>query len=313
MWDSRIPIALGACVALAGCGLGPGGAPTGIQLTVTRDFGTKTLVEKPVGRLRGSATVMQMLEASVRVQTRYAGGFVDSIDGIASGRENGGPTDWFYYVNGVEATKGAAATTLNRSDHVWWDYHDWGASSDIPAVVGAFPEPFLHGFDGKRLPVRIECVEPSSTACSTISRALTGYGIPAARGGLALAEYGDVLRVAVGTWPRLRNDAGARLLEGGPKTSGVYARINSTGTSLALLDPKGATVRTVGPGSGLVAAVRRAGDPPLWVVTGTDAAGVSAAARAFQAGDLHDVFALAVANDIGVPLPVSKSLPVPKP
>jgi len=301
-----LAIALAACLALGGCGLGPGSAPTGIGLTVTRDFGTKTLTEKPVSGLRGDGTVMQMLEGSAQVKTRYGGGFVESIDGIAGGRVDGGPADWFYYVNGVEATKGAAATKLNRNDHVWWDYHDWAGSSDIPAVVGAFPEPFLHGFGGQRLPVRIECVQPSSPACSTISHVLTGYGIPAARGGLALAEYGDVLRVVVGTWPRLRNDTAARLLESGPKTSGVYARIDATGRGLAVLDQKGATVRTLGPRSGLVAAVRRSGDPPVWIVTGTDEAGVSAAARAFQASDLHDDFALAVANDIGIPLPVAK-------
>jgi len=306
VWDSRFPIALGACLALVGCGLGPGGAPTGVSLTVTRDFGSKTLAEMPVRRLRASDTVMRMLAANAHVTTRYGGGFVDGIDGIAAGRQDGGPADWFYYVNGVEASKGAAATKLNPNDHVWWDYHDWAGSSDIPAVVGAFPEPFLHGFGGRRLPVRIECVQPASTACSTISHVLSGYRIPAARGGLALAEYGDVLRVVVGTWPRLRNDTAARLLEGGPRGSGVYARMTATGSSLGLLDPKGATVRTLGAGSGLVAAVRRSGDPPVWIVTGTDETGVSAAARAFQASDLHDDFALAVANDIGIPLPVSK-------
>ena len=70
--------------------------------------------------------------------------------------------------------------------------------------------------------------------------------------------------------------------------------------------PKGRDRPHARPGSGLVAAVRHAGDPPVWIVTGTDDAGVAAGARAFQAGDLHDDFALAVANDIGIPLPVAK-------
>jgi hypothetical protein len=302
---ARLPPALAACLALAACGLGPGNAPTGVELTVTRDFGSRTVAEMPVANLRGSDTVMQMLEGSAHVATRYGGGFVGSIDGISSGREDGGPADWFYYVNGVEATKGAAATQVNRNDHVWWDYHDWAGSSDVPAVVGAFPEPFLDGFGGQKLPVRIECVQPSSPACSAIARVMTGYGIPAARGGLALAEYDDVLRVIVGTWPLLRDDPAARQLESGPKTSGVYARINPAGTTLSLLDQKGRTARTLGPGGGLVAAVRLSGDPPVWIVTGTDEAGVTAAASAFQADDLHDDFALAVANDVGIPLPVA--------
>ena len=41
---------------------------------------------------------------------------------------------------------------------------------DVPAVVGSYPEPFLHGIDGRRLPTRIECTEPKSAAwCSTIA------------------------------------------------------------------------------------------------------------------------------------------------
>jgi hypothetical protein len=305
VWDRRVPLALGACLVLAGCGLGPGGAPTGVELTVTQNFGAKTIAEMPVPGLRANDTVMQMLDGSAHVGTSSGGRSVESIDGITSGREDGGPADWFYYVNGVEATKGPTQTKLNPNDHVWWDYHDSAASSDIPAVVGAFPEPFLDGFGGQKLPVRIECVEPSSSACSTISHALTGYGIPAARGGLELAEYDDVLRVIVGTWPLLRDDPAARELESGPRTSGVYARMSPSGTAIGLLNEKGATVRTLGPGSGLIAAVRLSGDPPVWVVTGTNEAGVSAAAGAFAADDLHDDFALAVSDDVGIPLPVT--------
>jgi Domain of unknown function (DUF4430) len=299
--NTRLALALGVAVLLAGCGLGPASAPTGVELTVTRGFGVATVAEMPVAELGGNDTVLRMLQANAKVTTPAAGTSVASIDGQA----DDGPADWFYYVNGVAPTKGPAATKINPNDHVWWDYHDAAVASHIPAVVGAFPEPFLDGYGGQKLPVRVECVQPSSAACSTISHELSGYGIPAARGGLELAEYDDVLRVIVGTWPLLRDDPAARQLEDGPKTSGVYARMNTTGTALTLLNQNGATARTLGPRSGLVAAVRLAGDPPVWIVTGTDAAGVSAAAQAFQADDLHDDFALAVSNDVGIPLPVA--------
>jgi hypothetical protein len=52
-----------------------------------------------------------------------------------------------------------------------------------------------------------------------------------------------------------------------------------------------------------VAATRAGDDPPLWVVTGTDAAGVASAAQAFDEGPLSDRFALAVADGLGVALP----------
>ncbi len=294
-----------AGLLLAGCGLGPGGTPSGVELTVTRDFGATSLSERSAPAIHGKDTAMRLLERNARVDTTFGGGFVASIDGLAGGREAGRPVDWFYYVNGIEASRGAAATLLHNGDHVWWDRHDWGAAMAVPAVVGAFPEPFLHGGGGKRLPVRIECIDPASSACGRVSHALTSRGIPAARGGLGLAEKDQSLRVLVGTWPRLRDDLAARRLETGPAASGVFARIAADGRSLVLLDARGGAVRTLGPGSGLVAATRYGGAPPVWLVTGTDDAGVASAARAFEPGALHDRFALAVAQDVGVPLPVA--------
>jgi hypothetical protein len=306
VWSRRrLAAATAACLVLGGCGLGAGGTPTGVQLTITRDFGAGAIAEQAQPAIHGSDTAMRLLERNATVKTTFGGGFVASIDGLGGGQDKGRPVDWFYYVNGIEASRGAAATTLHPGDHVWWDRHDWGAAMSIPAVVGAFPEPFVHGTGGKRLPVRIECIDPSSPACGRVSHELTGMGIPAARGGLGLAEQDEALRVLVGTWPGLRTDAAARRLEQGPSASGVYARVSDGGSRLLLLDAQGNAVRTLGPGSGLVAATRLGDAPPVWLVTGTDEAGVEAAAIAFEPGDLHDRFALAVANDIGIPLPVA--------
>jgi hypothetical protein len=300
--------AAAAALGLAGCGLGAGGTPSGVALTITRDFGAASLLEttSPAIPGHGSDTAMRLTERNARVTTTHGGGFAASIDGLAGGRVAGRPVDWFYYVNGIEATKGAASTTLNPGDHVWWDRHDWGAAMSVPAVVGSFPEPFLHGTGGKRLPVRVECIDPASPSCNRISHALTGLGIPAARGGLGLAEKDQSLRVLVGTWPRMRDDATARRLESGPGKSGVYARMAADGQSMVLLDARGTAVRPLGPGSGLVAATRVGDAPPVWVVTGTDDAGVAAAALAFEPGTLHDRFAVAVSHDIGIPLPVGR-------
>ena len=51
---------------------------------------------------------MRLLQRKYDVKTRYGGGFVQEIDGVAGGREDGRRVDWFYYVNGIEATVGAA-------------------------------------------------------------------------------------------------------------------------------------------------------------------------------------------------------------
>jgi hypothetical protein len=148
---------LGALAALtAGCGAGAGEKPAGTRLTVTQEFGARAAKRLDAPKVSGSETVMRLLQRNAKVTTRFGGGFVQSIDGVAGGRSGGRPVDWFYYVNGVEASEGAAAKRLNPGDRVWWDRHDWGAAQRVPAVVGSFPEPFLHGIGGRRLPVRIE-------------------------------------------------------------------------------------------------------------------------------------------------------------
>jgi hypothetical protein len=292
---------LGVVLATAGCGVGAGSKPGGTKLTITQDFGAKPVRSLDRPAVGGSETVMRLLARNAKVTTRYGGGFVQSIDGLAgSGARQ---LDWFYYVNGVEAPKGAAATRLHAGDHVWWDRHDWSAAMRVPAVVGAFPEPFVHGIGGKRLPVRVECSDPAGEPCAQVAERLASYKIPAARGGLRTAHIEETLRVLVGPWAALRDDDAIDDLERGPAASGVYARPSADGRTIALLDAAGHRVRTLGPGTGLVAATRRDDDPPTWVVTGTDAAGASSAARAFEEGTLEDRFALAVSHDLPIPLP----------
>jgi hypothetical protein len=295
-------LALGA--ALAGCGVGAGGGSADTRLTVTRDFGARPVVALDRPKVEGADTVMRLLQRNAKVGTRYGGGFVQAIDGLAGGRRDGRPLDWFYYVNGVEADEGAAATKLHDGDQVWWDRHDWGVTPDVKAVVGSFPEPFEHGVDGRRLPVRVECVEPRGAPCDRVTRQLTDRGIPAARGIVRGARSFETLRVVVGPWPDLRDDEALGLLERGPRASGVYATISRDGRRIAGLDERGRTARTYGPGTGLVAATRFRDEQPVWVVTGTDAAGVAAAARGFDEGTLEHRFALVVSDDLPVGLPV---------
>jgi hypothetical protein len=60
------------------------------------------------------------------------------------------------------------------------------------------------------------------------------------------------------------------------------------------LDEAGKPARSFGPDAGLVAATRRYDAPPTWVVTGSAAAGVRAAAGLLDAADLRDHYAVAV-------------------
>jgi len=240
------------------------------------------------------------------VATRYGGGFVQSIDGLSGAHDSGAPVDWFYYVNGVQAGKGAAATNVHPGDHIWWDRHDWSQTEDVPAVVGSFPEPFLNGIEGKRLPVRIECEDVGGPACDTVNGRLQRLGVPAAVA--ALGNGGsETLRVLVAAWPRVRVDVAASALGRGPRASGVYARFQSDG-SLSLLDDEGRVKSVLSGAAGLIAATRYAEDAPAWIVTGTDPMGVQLAARDFSESALRDRFAVAVTRSGAVGLPVGASV-----
>ena len=108
----------------------------------------------------------------------------------------------------------------------------------------------------------------------------------------------------VGTWRDMRGQIVTSLIDNGPGTSGVYARFTATGQALELLDPRGGTVRTLRAGAGLVAASAQGSFEPTWVITGTDAAGVSAAAEALTPARLAEHFALAVQGASSYPVPL---------
>ena len=293
---------LAAAAALGGCGLGPGRGTGQVSLTVTRGFGATQIGSVTAKRVPGSETVMRMLERSFRVQNRYGGGFVESINGLSG---SGSRFDWFYYVNGVQAPQGAATTAVHRGDRIWWDLHDWTATDSIPAVVGSFPEPFVHGVGGKRFPTTLECASNVSAACQRVASALSAVGVPIASQLLGTGSGPDTLGVVVGTWRELQPEVAASLIAHGPSASGVYARFTGpVGSSLQLLNPAGHVARTLGAGSGLIAATADSSSEPTWLITGTDVAGVSAAAGALTPAALHDHFALAVQGSTELPVPV---------
>jgi uncharacterized protein DUF4430 len=137
----RLCLAAAAATLLAGCGgVGHGEA----TIWVTRDEGKTVLLARHVP---AGETAMQALDRSAKIDTRYGGRFVESINGLSGSVST--RHDWFYFVNGIEATRGAVDYRLRSGDVEWWDYRDWGrVGQAVPVVVGAFPEPFVHGYGG---------------------------------------------------------------------------------------------------------------------------------------------------------------------
>jgi hypothetical protein len=285
---------LGAALAAAGCGLGPGADVGSVELTVTREFGTVPVLQRSL-EAKESDTVMRALEANADVETRFGGGFVHAIDGVAEGERGGDPYDWFFFVDGVESPVGAADVDLEGDERVWWDYRNWAATNHVPAVVGSWPAPFTDGVAGKHYPVVLEC-EGGGGACATTRETLEREGVK-----LSPSSPKGAIRILVGPWAQLRAEAAAQLVEAGPAESGVYADFE--GSELVSLDENGDSGRRLGADAGLVAATSRFGGPPVWFVTGGTAAAVREAAAALDQEHLRDHYAVAIEDGQETPLP----------
>ena len=292
---------LGAALAAAGCGFGPGSDIGDVSLTVTRDYGAEPVQPPLRDEATESDSVMRVLDRNAEISTRYGGGFVSSIDGLAATVRDGRRFDWFFYVDGVESPVGAADFSLRGGDAIWWDYRDWSAAERVPAVVGSWPRPLVGGYEGEAHPVALACMA-GGPACGAVRRKLRRAGIVPARG----APDGAI-RILVGPWARLRQDQTAAQLAEGPRVSGIFAEFANRrggGYRLEGLDESGELARRFGPAAGLVAATRRYEAPPVWLVTGATARGALAAAGLLDAAHLRDRYAVATEGGREEPLPV---------
>ena len=121
------------------------------RLWVTTDYGQRVISRQEV-LIKSGDTILDLLSRHLKVETAYGGGFVNAIAGIASGYTGQGHAerskrDWFFYVNGILMDRGVDDYVLKGGETIWCDYHAWDGTWFTPALAGAFPEPFRHGYD----------------------------------------------------------------------------------------------------------------------------------------------------------------------
>jgi Domain of unknown function (DUF4430) len=202
---SRLGALLASLLLLAACS-GGGGEEGTATLWVTREGGSELLHEAVVP---AGVTVLQALDREAEVDTRYGGRFVQAIDGLEGSLAAG--RDWFYFVNGYEADRGAAEYRVREGDVVWWDLRSWRGRREQPVVVGAFPEPFLHGYGGKRRPAAVRYADPSQAEDARLLAKLLGAGsvAPSSSPVPAGTNVLIVARGVAGFEARLRDGGGA--------------------------------------------------------------------------------------------------------
>jgi Domain of unknown function (DUF4430) len=155
-----------ALVLLTGCGQERAGEGSA-SLWVTRDRGATVLL---VTGVPAGLTAMQALDRELDLDTAYGGRFVQSIEGVEGDVSK--QRDWFWFLNGIEADVSAADYRLRPGDVEWWDFRSWRDEMREPVVVGAFPEPFLHGYGGPPRPAVVRYEPGLEKGARAIARLL---------------------------------------------------------------------------------------------------------------------------------------------
>ncbi|KNZ71135.1 hypothetical protein Tfer_0212 [Thermincola ferriacetica] len=285
----------------------------GVQLWVTEDFGRRSMYAETVGFRPGDA-VLDILNQNLNIETANGGTFVKSINGVASGYtgKSGGKRtkkDWFYWVNGVMASVGADQYIPGPGDVIWWDYHDWSGTMFIPAVIGAYPEPFLRGYSGKNKGAVIFYADGYEDQAQKIKRGLEKFRVTpvsvAPFNGEGISKRNGPAMV-VGPWTVLKQSEILNGMNERGIKSGLY--VNFSDDRFNLLTPSGQIAGACGKGSGAIVAVGvGSGDAGvLWLVTGVDRQGLENAVTVLSERPQEIKYCFGAAVDSGkvIPLPI---------
>ncbi|NLL57084.1 MAG: DUF4430 domain-containing protein [Firmicutes bacterium] len=253
-----------------------------VNLWVTRDFGEETIFSAEIP-LNSDQSVLSLLQEHLEVETEYGGGFISAINGLESGysaaeSEGVQKTDWFYYVNGILSGQGAATYVPAGGDHIWWDYHLWSDTPFVPAVIGAFPQPFLGGFQGNNPGTLILSGDGCGEQAEQLARFLEEQGCSS----VEISPYCEEkaakrsqIVLVVALWEQLEESSFWQGIQQHRDSTGWFAELTSQGfypldrhasrQGEKYHEGAGAILST---GSGLA-------DPhPLWLVTATDREGL---------------------------------------
>lgn len=292
----------------------PAAPPGEITLRITRAFDREPIVQRS---LPPTGNVIDVLRQATPIDASPAG-FVSAIGDLRSGAAQGRNEEWFLFVNGVLAPVGAAQYRPAAGDHIWWDFHPWSDAFQFGAAIGAFPEPFAHGYGGKAVPTRIYFTAGFEAEADHVTRLLQESGVTSISKTLLVAtDRIDVEKGApllIGRWD---------MLAAHPTVADIHRHAAKTGL-LVEFSPRGAAGRdwhgTAGlpsPAAGAILAAKTGArrGACLWLVTGTGDAETREAVDAIvrEPGSIIGSGGLLIVNGsrISLPLPVPTTDPTP--
>ena len=269
---------------LLGCATTITSPPTSEQISVrvvaTRDFGAEFMFDRTATVMAGTTAEKALGQVA---ELRKAGSYVEGIDGLY-----GTSTEyWFYYINGVMADVFASGYKLQPGDMQHWDYHDYSyIMHGCNAIIGDFPEPFLHGYGGEVSPTVVACAGNFEGEAGRLKSKLEELGVKEVSvtnaADMSVDEKELYNLILMGT---MDFELIAELNE-------VYERIglfaHFKDGKLQVFNSKGKAAAEYGAESGVIQATQNIWNPKgswncetvAWIVSGTDEAGVKNAADA---------------------------------
>jgi len=253
----------------------------GVKLLITQDFGRQVIFDKTVS-LNDKSKVMDILKAHVNVTTKWDDNFISAINGLQTAHSGmgGQRLDWFYYVNGICPNVGASDYQLQNGENVWWDYHVWEMSSSNSAVIGCYPEPFIHGYNQKIGTITIMASTNNQGLAGELEKALRDQGAAAIK--IEGLQNEKVMHrsgptIVLGTWDELQTLAELEKFNQAYKKTGTSVHFSVQG--LELLDYKGNPKQTITGNAGVITAFGSGlGDAaPLWLIGGINQEGLEQA------------------------------------
>ncbi|MDS1029252.1 DUF4430 domain-containing protein [Bacillota bacterium LX-D] len=248
-----------------------------VSLWITKDFGKSSLLKKEI-ILEKNWTVFDVLQSSAQLETAQGGGFITGINGLTA--ESGQKKAWMYYVNGIFANVGVLDYLPHLGDVIWWDYHKWESMSTFPAVIGSYPEPFLHGYKGKVKTTTILSLSENQELADKLKQVLKAKGVASVQC-QDLAKNQSLTRtgptIVLGEWKKLRQIKSLSELNAAYSKTGTC--VHFTGKGLEIINSSNKVAKTLTKSAGAIVATGdgNGDEKPLWLVVGIDEAGLKQA------------------------------------
>ncbi|MFA5451396.1 MAG: DUF4430 domain-containing protein [Dehalococcoidales bacterium] len=282
------------------------------QLIVSENFGRNVIFDNEV-IVREGTNCLELLSQKLDVKTAYGGGFVTSIQGIASGylKRPVERKDWFLYINGILSNAGGLAYRIRDGDTIHWYYRDWSFRPSASAIISDFPSSLKYGYGGINVPLTIWYEVGWHNEAHELQQALIAMGIKkifmCESSQITISEKQTHHLIVIGSdlFDPIReiNDNWSRL--------GLFCRFNKD--VLEIYDSNGNCIHEETSGTGLIYTIQNPFNPTgtgscqntCWVISGTDKDSISGALDTLMYNwQSFKYFTGAVVNAKGVqPLP----------